>query len=141
MSARSPHEALTERQKEICQYAGAFGILLTLTCLIQHLVVARSVWLSYVMLIAYVMALVSFLLLALLKHIAPWMVIVSGVLAIGLQMIWMMSGLFSLTVLMLFIYHVIIIVMLFTEQIPARLNEKRRLEIQEEMEWYSKLGS
>ncbi|MBL7730506.1 MAG: hypothetical protein JNM88_04955, partial [Chitinophagaceae bacterium] len=71
----------------------------------------------------------------------PWMVIVSGVLAIGLQMIWMMSGLFSLTVLMLFIYHVIIIVMLFTEQIPARLNEKRRLEIQEEMEWYSKLGS
>jgi hypothetical protein len=135
----TPLNPLTERQTNICNYGGAFGILLSVTCLIQHLVVTRSTWVSQVMVSLYFFAIMAFLLLALLKHYAHILLIISSVFAIIMQYLWMREAAFSLTVTMLFMYHVIILVILFTEQVPQKLKQKKQLQKAEEAEWMGKL--
>jgi len=139
MSTPSPLNPLTERQLTICTYGGAFGLLLTITVLVPHLVVTSSSGLTQIMTALYFITLMAFLLLALLRPIALILLIISGVFAIGMQYIWMKELAFSLTVLLLFIYHVIIIVVLFTEQVPQNLKEKRRRQLAEEQQWAGKL--
>lgn len=139
MSSGSPINPLNERQQNFCTYGGTFGILITITCLIQHLVVTRSTWLTNSMVLLYVLIAVFFLLLALQKSFAPVLLIVGGVFAVIIQYVWMQALSFSLAVLLLFIYHVVLLVALYTEQIPARLNLKRQAEIEEEQKWAGKL--
>lgn len=139
MSTPSPLNPLTERQLNICTYGGALGLFLTLTCLIQHLVVTKSHWITHIMTSLYIFTMMAFLLLALLRFFAPYVLIITAVFAIGLQYVWMRESAFSLTVLLLFLYHVILLVALFTEQIPLKLKEKRRVQKAEEDLWMGKL--
>lgn len=139
MSASAPLNPLTERQQNFCAYGGTFGILLTLTCLIQHFAVAISSWLTNSIIVLYIFILAAFLLLALQKTIAPVLLIIGTVVSLIIQYIWMRSAAFSLAVLILFLYHVILIVALFTEQIPGRLKHKRRAEREEEQRWAGRI--
>lgn len=140
MSSHNANNPLSDYQQNICTYGGVFGILLTATCLIQHFsVVIRHNWITNSIVSAYFLIIMAFILLTMLRTIAPVLLIVTGVLSLAIQFLWMKSLSFSLTVLMLFIYHVIIVVMLYTEQVPKRLKEKRRMEIDEEARWAGKL--
>ena len=139
MSSVSPLNPLTERQQNICSYGGTFGLLLSLTCLIQHFVVAKSTWVTHIMASLYFFAMLVFLLLALQKKVAPVLLIISTVFSLGIQYIWMKEYAFSLAVLFLFLYHVVIIVMLFTEQIPRQLIQKSKIEKQEQDQWAGKI--
>lgn len=130
---------LTERQKNMCAYSGVFGVMLTITCLVQHLVVTRSMWVTNLMTAGYIIITISFLMLGLLKSFAPWLVAGSAVLAVGMQVVWMKAYSFSMAVTLLFIYHVIILVMLFNDRIPGKLRAKRLAELAEEWEWQGKL--
>jgi hypothetical protein len=139
MSA-SPLNPLTERQQNFCTYGGTFGILITLTCMIQHLVVViKSNWITNAMLMFYVLIAVFFLLLALQKSFAPFLLIVGAFFSLAIQYVWMRELSFSLAVLLLFLFHVIILVALFTEQVPYRLKLKRRAELDEENKWAGKI--
>jgi hypothetical protein len=138
MSA-APLNPLTERQQNFCTYGGTFGILITITCLIQHFVVAISNWLTNSMVLLYVFIAFFFLLLALQKSIAPVLLIVGGVFALIIQYTWLKALSFSLAVLLLFVYHVILLVALYTEQVPEKLNLKRKAELEEEQKWAGKI--
>lgn len=91
------------------------------------------------MIVLYLFIIVSFLLLALQKSLAAALLIIGAAFSLVLQYVWMMSAVFSLVVLILFLYHVVLIVILFTEQIPARLRQKRKAEIEEERKWAGKI--
>jgi hypothetical protein len=113
--------------------------MLSVTCLIQHLVVTLTTLITQVMILLYLFAIVAFLLLAMKKVIAPVLIIISAVFSMCLQVIWMREYAFSLVVLSLFLYHVIIIVALFAEGIPAVLKRKKLAAIEEEHKWLGKI--
>ncbi|MCX6317635.1 MAG: hypothetical protein NTW29_10110 [Bacteroidetes bacterium] len=137
--SNDPLNPLNERQQNFCTYGGTFGILITVTCLIQHLVVTKSNWITNSMVLLYAIIAVFFLLLALQKSYSPYLIIAGGVFALVMQYIWMRHLSFSLAVLLLFIYHVVILVALYTEQVPYRLKLKRKAELEEEQKWAGKL--
>ena len=139
MSAGSPHNPLTERQQNLCSYSGVFGIMLTVTCLIQHFVVAIPGWITNSIVVFYLFISISFLVLALQKVIAPLLLIISAVLSLMIQYLWMKNYAISLAVLLLFLYTAVIIVALFTEHIPQKLKEKHKAEKAEEDLWSGKL--
>ncbi len=140
MSARSPLNPLTNRQENICTYGGTFGVLLALTCLIQHIAVTNPQhWLGKLMIPAYLFAIFSFFMLAFQKVVALPLLIVSAVLAMGIEFIWIKDIAFSLVVLILLMYHIIMIAVLYTEQIPERLKQKRKALLEEEMKWAGKI--
>jgi hypothetical protein len=140
MSGRSPLNPLTIRQENICTYGGVFGVLVTLTCLIQHLAVTNPQhWAAKLIVPAYIFILLSFLLLAFQKIVALVFLIISAVFALGIELVWLLDASFSLVVLILLMYHVVMIVVLFAEQIPAKLKQKRKAILEEEMKWADKI--
>ncbi len=132
-------ETLTNRQKNLCEYGGIFGVLLSLTCLVQHIAVAIPGKVTNPMIPGYVFAIAAFTLLGLQKTYAIIFLIISGCSAAFTEYQWMKHYSFSLVVLMLFIYHVIIIVALYVEQVPERLNQKKMAEKEEEDLWKGKI--
>jgi hypothetical protein len=130
---------LTNRQKNICEYGGLFGVLLTLTCLIQHIAVAIPGKITNPMIPAYLFALAGFFLLGLLKRIALAWLIISAVISLIIEWRWVTHYAFSLVVLLLFLYHVIMIIALYTEQIPLRLKQIKQAKEDEEKFWEGKM--
>jgi len=133
-----PYSPLTNYHKNICEYCGGFGVLLSLTCLIQHLILAIPNSTTNPMIPIYFFAITAFLLLALQKPISVVLLIVTSALSLLVVWVWMRHYAFSLVVTLLFIYHIIILVVLYAEQIPQKLREKRRLELEEEKFWDNK---
>ena len=131
--------SLTARQKNLCEYGGIFGVLLSLTCLVQHIVVAIPGRITNPMIPGYIFAIIAFTLLGLQKTYAVIFLIISGVNIAFTEYQWIKHYAFSLVVLMLFIYHVIIIVAMYTEQVPESLKQKRQAEKEEEDLWRGKI--
>lgn len=130
---------LNNQQKNICEYGGLFGILLSLTCLVQHLILAIPSHITNPMIPVYILCISGFLLLALLKPVALYFLFAGALLTLVIEWRYITYITFSLVVLLLFIYHVIMIVLLITEQIPARLIRARQLKEAEEEEWRGKI--
>lgn len=130
---------LTNRQKNICEYGGIFGVLLSLTCLIQHIAVAIPGIITNPMIPGYLFAIVAFALLGLQKSWSAILIIISGANAVFTEYQWMKHYSFSLVVLMLFIYHVIIVIGIYTERIPEALKQKQKIQKEEENLWKGKI--
>jgi hypothetical protein len=130
---------LTNRDKNICSYGGLFGVLLTLTCLIQHLAITTTHWLVAVMIFMYIFSIVSFSLLIAQKWLASFLLIVNSVSTLIVTMILILSGVFSLVVIFLFFYTTITTVFVFVEQITSKLKQKTMALKAEEELWRGKL--
>jgi hypothetical protein len=130
---------LTNRQQDICTYTGLFGALICTTCLIQHIIITSTHWITFVLLGVYLFAILSFTLLGLQKAIAPWLLVANAAFLLIDQTIFILSGVFSLIVFIAFIYSVTVVVVLFMEGFPARLREKARALKEEELAWKDKI--
>ena len=139
MSTPQKNQILTNWQKNICEWGGILGALLALTCLIQHISVAIPNSVTYPMIPGYLLAITSFILLTLQKPVAIVFLIISAVYAAIIEFLWMSNYAFSLVVLLLFIFHIIVLVALFTEQIPQRLKAMRQAEKEEAANWEGKI--
>jgi len=135
----TPVKTFSQKDENICEYTGLFGVLLSLTCLIQHFVVTRSLWITQLMTVGYIFAIIAFLLLALKKPVAPVLLIISAVFSFVTEIIWVKGFAFSLVVLLLVLYTVIIVVVVYVEQIPQKLKQKRLAEKEEEELWAGKI--
>ena len=135
----SPADPITNANKNLCEYGGAFGVLLSLVCLVQHFAVVIPSWFTNPMIPVYILSIVAFLLLALQKIASLALLIICAVLAAAVQYIWMTHHSFSLVVLLLFIYQVIIIIALFNEGIPKKFKQKKNAMKAEEDFWAGKL--
>jgi len=135
----APYTQLDNRSKNICEYGGIFGVLLSLTCLIQHIAVAIPGKVTNPMIPGYLFAILAFTLLGLQKSYAVILLIISGAYSAFIEYQWIKHYSFSLVVLLLFIYHILIIVAMYAEQIPERLKQKKLAEKAEEDEWRGKI--
>ena len=134
-----PVKTFSQKDENICEYTGLFGVLLSLTCFIQHLVVTRSHWIAQLMMVGYLFAIIAFLLLALKKPVAPVLLIISAIFSFVTEIIWVKGLAFSLVVLLLVLYTVIIVVVVYVEQIPQKLKRKSLAEKEEEELWAGKI--
>lgn len=132
-------KTLSTKEQDLCSYAGTFGALLTATCFVQHVIIMREHWVTYSMMGIYLLAIIAFILLAVQKTIAPVLLIICATLLLLLGAVWIASGLYSIVVILLFIYTTVIAILLFMEGIPAKLKEKARAAKAEQMEWENKI--
>src|SRR5258705_876417 len=108
-----PKSVLTNRETILCEYGGSFGVLLALTCLVQHLILMISSTTPNLMIFAYIFTCIAFLSLALQKFWSIVLLIVSALLSLLIEYLWIIHYIFSFVVLLLFVYHVVIVVTLF----------------------------
>ena len=134
-----PHSILINKEKNLCEYGGSFGIFLTLTCLIQHFIFAIPGPVTGPMIPAYMFSIAAFIFLALQKPISIVLLIISAALSFIIEYLWIMHYAFSLVVLLLFIYHAIIIVIVFMENIPKKLKMKKAAQKAERDMWADKI--
>jgi hypothetical protein len=87
---------LTNWQKNICEWGGILGALLSLTCLIQHIAVAIPNSITNPMIPGYLLATTAFVLLALQKPVAIVLLFISAVYAAINEYLWMSNYAFSL---------------------------------------------
>ncbi len=130
---------LTSQQKDFCSYAGLFGALISATCFIQLMIISREHWLAFVLLVINLFAILAFILLALQKAIAPWLLIGVSTLLFLAKLIYIFSGVFSLVVFLSLVYSVIIVVVLFIQQLPQKLKQKAMAEKAEALTWKDKI--
>jgi hypothetical protein len=134
-----PENILTNSEKNLCEYSATFGVLLSLTCLIQHLVFAIPGRVTNPMIPAYVFAIVAFVLLGLKKPISVILLIISAGFSFIIEYLWLTHYSFSLVVLLFFLYNVTIIIVLFAEQLPQKLKMKAAAEKKERDMWAGKI--
>lgn len=130
---------LTGKQKDLCSYTGLFGALISATCLIQLMVISRDHWIVVVLLGINAFAILAFVLLALQKAIAPWLLIAVATLLLLAKLIYLLNGVFSLIVFLSLLYSVVIVILLFIEQLPQKLKEKALAEKTEALVWKDKI--
>ncbi|MBI5370894.1 MAG: hypothetical protein HZA79_02580 [Sphingobacteriales bacterium] len=135
----SPLNPLSKSQQEFCTYSGVFGTLITATCLVQQLAFVRANWITNLMILPYLLMIVSFVLLALQKAIAPLLLIISTVISFAIALLWLAGGSFSLVVIILLLYCSVITVFIYAEQIQTVLRRKQEAERAEEMKWRGKI--
>lgn len=130
---------LTNKQKDFCAYSGLFGALISATCFIQLMVISREHWVAFLLLGINAFAILAFVLLALQKPVAPWLLIGVTSLLFLAMILYVLNGVFSLVVLLSLVYSVIIVVTLFIEQLPQKLRAKALAEKAEDMAWRDKI--
>jgi ABC-type uncharacterized transport system permease subunit len=139
MRQPSALDPLTNTQLNICAYRGWFGVLLALTCLIQLMIVGPNHWMINVILVIYLVAGSSYLFLALQKHFAPILLIISLALVIIAELLWIFSFAISVIVLLLVVYNVVIVILVYVEQVPAQLRKRKQALDAEETNWDGKI--
>ena len=134
-----PNSILTNREKNLCEYSAVFGVLLTLTCLIQHIIVAIPGPVTNPMLPAYVFIVISFLLLGFQKDFSIIFLIISAAISLIIVYLWITHYSFSLVVSLLFVYHIVIVIVLVIESIPKKLRMKKAAAKAERDQWAGKI--
>jgi hypothetical protein len=134
-----PGNILTNSENNLCDYTATFGVLLSLTCLAQHLIFAIPGRVTNPMIAGYILAIISFLLLGLKKPVSIILLIISTGFSFIIEYLWLTHYSFSLVVLLFFLYHVIFIIVLFTEQVPKKLKMKEAAEKNERDIWAGKI--
>jgi membrane protein YdbS with pleckstrin-like domain len=77
---------------------------------------------------AYIFAITGFVCLGLQKYVSIVLMIISAVFSAIIEYLWITHYSFSVVVILLFLYHVIVLVTLFAENIPGKLKMKRTAE-------------
>ena len=139
MRQPSALDPLTNSQLNICAYGGWFGVLLAVTCFIQLMIVGPNHWMINVILVIYLIAGASYLFLALQKYFAPILLIISLVLVIIAEILWIFSFAISVIVLLLVIYNVVMVILIYVEQVPSQLRKKKQALDAEEASWNDKI--
>ena len=130
---------LTNKQQDICSYSGLFGALISTACFVQLMIISRDHWVAFVLLGINVFAILAFILLALQKAIAPWLLIAVAALLFLAKLIYLFNGVFSLIVLLSLMYSVVIVAVLFVGQLPRKLKAKALAERAETLTWKDKI--
>lgn len=129
----------TERHQNICIYGGIFGAMLAATCLIQHISLSRTHWISFTLLGVYAYSITVFIVLSLQKSWAPVLLIISSSMIMIVLVFLLVGGFYSLALILLFLYSVVMTIVIYMEQLPSRLKEKAQLKKQEELAWRDKI--
>ena len=130
---------LDAKDENLCNYTGLFGILISATCLIQHVIFGLDTWLLFAILIVYMMVAASFVLLVLKQWYVHIALIVACVLSAIVEAIHFLAHVFSPISVILFVYTITVTTFLLIENVPAKLALVAAAKKAEENEWREKI--
>lgn len=139
MSLESFKHKQAEKLSEICGYTGVFGMLISITCMVQHMIYGLSHWLIYLIALFYCFAIISYLLLALQKQYAPLLIIIVAALSLADVLMLFIFHVISLIVVVLLLYSVIAASLLYMEGIAGRLRMRAIEKRREDDEWRERI--
>lgn len=130
---------LTKHDTGICNYTGAFGVLITLTCIIQLFAYGVNHWLNNVLLTAYAYILFSYFFLAFQRHSSPIILIISCLFSLGIVIVYWEFYIISYIVIIQYVYCVTITGYLFIDGLYGRLVQYEIEKRAEEAVWADKI--
>lgn len=130
---------LNNWQKNICEYGGLFGILLALTCLIQHFTVVYANSLTNTFIPGYLLSIIAFSLLAAKLPVAPIILIISTAYTCYIAYEWSKHEASSAVVWLLVIYQLLILSGVYSEKIPQKLVQRQKAMREERDSWNGKI--
>jgi len=133
-------EYLTESEESFCENIGIFGVLISATCLFQAFVFMIPHWITYLIIVVYILSITAFVLLAKKSTIAFPLIISSIVLLLALEVFMFIALAFSLVLLMLLVYSMVTIVLLLLYEMPKKIRKQKNYEKAERERWDSILN-
>jgi hypothetical protein len=132
-------EYLNKQQESFCENAGLAGVLISLTCLIQHMVFMLPHWIMFVIVGVYIFCITAFILLMKKIQTAPLLLLINAGLIFLIEVFMIFSLAFSPVIIILLLYVIVITVVLYMGTIPAQL-KKRSIALKEDnAQWDSVL--
>lgn len=131
---------LTPSQKDVCTYTGVFGILLSATSLIQHFAVVREMnWITGSLMLCYIFSGIAFSLLIGRHFIAPILLAINSAALLAASLVLVFTGLFSLIVVLVYIYASIIMTFIFMEDYHSKFWQDTLVMRAERNSWQDKI--
>jgi hypothetical protein len=128
-------ESLTKQQESFCENAGLFGILISVACLIQHMVFMIPNWITLSIIGVYILCIAGFVLLMKKSVIALRVLFASTILVFLLEVFMIFSLAFSLILLLLFLYVLIIVLLLYMGDTQQQLKKIAIAKKEEAARW------
>jgi predicted membrane protein len=139
MGQYAHYRSLSKSKQDFCSYAGTFGVLIGLTCLVQHTLMKGEAWATYLLAGIYIFSIVAFLMFGIQHVISPGLLVISSSLIFFAEMLLIVNGIYSLIVLVFLIYALVITIYSFVEGVPKLLKLKAQAIREEEQEWSGKI--
>ena len=116
---------LSKQQESFCENGSLFGVMISIACLIQMMIVMNSHWIPFTIISIYILCIASFILLMKKSVNALRFLFISGVLVFLMEGFMLVSNTFSLILLILLIYLIVIVALLFSGTIPRQIKKKK----------------
>jgi ABC-type multidrug transport system fused ATPase/permease subunit len=129
------NSTLSKQQESFCEKAGIVGVLISLACLMQHVIFMIPNWVTISVIFVYCLCIVGFVLLAKKKVVAPKLLLTSGILVLVVEIVMTFSFTFSLIILILLIYLIVIVVISLAGGLSEKLKQKALEEKEEANKW------
>jgi hypothetical protein len=131
-------EFLSPKEEDFCVTAGIAGVLLAITCLIQHLLLMLPHWITYSMVVGYLLSMAGYFLLARRSPHAFIVIIISSVWVMASAVLMLVSLVFSLVLILLLVYSVVTIVLMAMNDLQKKIKSKALAEKMERESWKGK---
>jgi len=128
-------EQLSKQQENFCEISGIFGVLISLSCLIQHLFFMIPDWITISIIGIYILSITGFVLLMTKSIVASPILLISTILIFLVEVLMILSLTFSLVLIILMVYLIIIVAVLYAGDIQSQLKKKRMAARQEKAQW------
>lgn len=124
-------QQLSKQQEGFCENAGLFGVLISVACLVQHMVFMIPHWITFAIIAVYLICITAFILLMKKIAAAPLLLAISGILILLLGVFMTLALAFSLVLMLLLLYLIVICAVLYGGTTAVQL-KKRSIAIKEE---------
>ncbi len=130
---------LSVKDAEMCLFLGGIGVVFSSICLIQHLQVILDDTINYAFAFAYILAIVTYVLLMMKKYFSAIMLtVVSALLFINITF-YLLLQCFSFLAFSLMLFTIVVTIFLFISEIPTKLKQHKLYTKQENVFWDDKL--
>lgn len=141
----SKPKQLTSKDEEFCAVAGVAGTVLSTVCLFQNWYILTWHWLSFVISAVFIFSIVAFVLLV-KKQSAAFICICISALLLFAYMLFLVVSIFLYQVLVfswvftiLLVYNITISIIIFANDLPAKLKQRQQALAAEDAYWNDKL--
>ncbi|HMC99978.1 MAG TPA: hypothetical protein VKH37_07490 [Ferruginibacter sp.] len=132
---RTPLNELSKQDESFLNNMGIAGVLLSLTCLVQHLIFMVDFWVSYLVIGIYIISLIGYIFMLKKAEAVTVLLLISTILIFLVQVYLVLSATFSLILLLLLAYSTITTVLLYSMSFPQKLRVYHLALREEENNW------
>lgn len=129
----------TKKEDEMVSVLGVVGTALSLTSLFQHFYFTTNGWQVWAMALVYIYSTIAYILTVKKNRFCGVLLIIAAAKLFIIEVLLSLMGVTTPVVMLLFVFTIITIVLLYMENIPAKLKQKFLLESKDEDFWKDKL--